>query len=269
MAKRFTETGKWKKKWIRELNPDMKLFWFYLLDNCDHAGVWEVDIDLASFQIGVKLDEARILKVFNRKIVPFKDGKWFIPKFIDYQYGELNEKVNAHKSVIKLLTKYGLYVENQQLGNSWATVKVNTLTVKDKDIYKDKKKSKITLLKKDKILCAKFRKGHFEGVLDVMNRLTKIVNPQKIFMGEKDFQQLILVKKYIENNFKSKIVLCKTIRDKNKLALSSRNLLLKKRDQIKAGKIAKTLISFKKKLRFSKFKSCPALKSIIGKFFLI
>ena len=53
---------------------------------------------------------------------------------------------------------------------------------KFKEIYKDKKKSKIILYKKDKILCAKFRKGHFEGVLDVMNRLTKIVKPKKIFM---------------------------------------------------------------------------------------
>ena len=59
---------------------------------------------------------------------------------------------------------------------------------KFKDIYIDKKKSKIKLPKKDKILCAKFRKGHFEGVLDVMNRLTKIINPKKIFMGEKDLQ---------------------------------------------------------------------------------
>ena len=69
-----------------------------------------------------------------------------------------------------------------------------------------------------------------------MCRLTKIVKPSKIFMGEKDFQQLILVKKYIENNFKSKIVLCKTIRDKNKLALSSRNLLLKKKIKLKQEK---------------------------------
>ena len=76
---------------------------------------------------------------------------------------------------------------------------------KFKDIYKDKKKSKITLQKKDKILCAKFRKGHFEGVLDVMSKLTKIINPQKIFMGEKDFQQLYLVKKELKNNYKIKI----------------------------------------------------------------
>ena len=77
---------------------------------------------------------------------------------------------------------------------------------KFKDIYKDKKKTKIRLLKKDKILCAKFRKGHFEGVLDVMNKLTKIINPQKIFMGEKDFQQLYLVKKQLERTYKTKVI---------------------------------------------------------------
>ena len=50
------------------------------------------------------------------------------------------------------------------------------------DIFKDKKRSKIKLLKKDKILCAKFRKGHFEGVLDVMDRLAQIINPHKTFI---------------------------------------------------------------------------------------
>ena len=67
-------------------------------------------------------------------------------------------------------------------------------------------------------------------------------------MGEKDFQQIYLVKKYINKRFKSKIISCKTIRDKNKLALSSRNLLLNKAEISKAGKIAKDLIFFKKKL---------------------
>jgi len=109
VAKRFTDTGKWKKKWIRELSPEMKLFWFYLLDNCDHAGIWEVDIELAAFQIEVELDESEILNTFNRKIVAFKPGKWFVPKFIVYQYGELNKSNRAHLSVIKILTKYKLY----------------------------------------------------------------------------------------------------------------------------------------------------------------
>ena len=150
MAKRFIDTGLFRKKWIRQLDPSMKLFWIYLLTDCDHAGIWDVDVERASFQIGVQLDESTILKTFNRKIVPFKDGKWFVPKFVDYQYGELNEKVNAHKSVIKLLTKYGLYVDNQLLPNSSATVKVNNLTVKDKD--KDKVKDKDKESKKSQLL---------------------------------------------------------------------------------------------------------------------
>ena len=53
---------------------------------------------------------------------------------------------------------------------------------------------------------------------------------------------------YGTENFKSKIISCKTIRDKNKLALSSRNILLNKNNLTKAGKIAKNLIIFKKKL---------------------
>jgi len=123
---------------------------------------------------------------------------------------------------------------------------------KFKDIYKDKKKSQITLLKKDKILCAKFRKGHFEGVLDVMNKLTKIINPQKIFMGEKDFQQLYLVKKQLERTYKTKVIPCKTIRDRNNVALSSRNFLLNKSNLITAAKIYETLVDIKKNTKNKK-----------------
>ena len=120
------------------------------------------------------------------------------------------------------------------------------------DIYKDKKKPQITLLKKDKILCARFRKGHFEGVLDVMNKLTKIINPQKIFMGEKDFQQLYLVKKQLERTYKTKVIPCKTIRDRNNIALSSRNLLLNKSSLVIAAKIYKKLAGIKKNINNSK-----------------
>ena len=128
-------------------------------------------------------------------------------------------------------------------------LKVNYVYVPNKrEIYNWKRKSKIRLRKRDKILCAKYRKGHFEGVIDVMDRLLKLVKPKKIFMGEKDFQQIFLIKKYLKKYYKSKIITCKTVRDNNKLALSSRNFLLKSDDLIIAGKIAKNLINFKKKI---------------------
>ena len=119
------------------------------------------------------------------------------------------------------------------------------------EIYKKKMKNFI-LNKSDKILCAKYRKGHFEGVIDVMDRLTKLIKPKKIYMGEKDFQQLFLVKKFLEKRYKTKIISCKTIRNKDKLALSSRNSLLHKKDIFITEKIAKNLFLFKKKLVKSK-----------------
>ena len=67
-------------------------------------------------------------------------------------------------------------------------------------------------------------------------------------MGLKDFQQLFLVKKYIEKKYKSRVVPCKTIRNSNKLALSSRNLLLGKSALSKAEKLIQNLIKFKKSL---------------------
>ena len=153
MAKRFTDTDKWKKKWIRELSPEMKLFWFYLLDNCDHAGIWEVDIKLAAFQIEVELDESEILNTFNRKIVPFKPGKWFVPKFIVYQYGELNKSNRAHLSVIKILTKYGLYKGlNEVEQGAYKSLEGAKDKDKDKELDKVKDKDKDKKSKESQLL---------------------------------------------------------------------------------------------------------------------
>ena len=121
-----------------------------------------------------------------------------------------------------------------------------------KDIYENNKQSHIKINKKDKILCAKYRKGHFEGVLDVMSRLTTLIKPKKIFMGKKDFQQLFLVKNYIEKKFHTKVIGCKTIRNKNKLVLSSRNFLLNKQELNDVEKISKTFLNLKNKIKNTK-----------------
>ena len=123
---------------------------------------------------------------------------------------------------------------------------------KFKDIYENNKQSRIKINQKDKILCAKYRKGHFEGVLDVMSRLTALIKPKKIFMGKKDFQQFFLVKKFIEKKFQTKVIGCKTIRNKNKLALSSRNFLFNKQELKDVEKISKTFLNLKNKIKSTK-----------------
>lgn len=74
------------------------------------------------------------------------------------------------------------------------------------------------------------RPGHFDGMLLVVNRLFDLVNPSAAFFGEKDFQQLALVKQMVTQQIQDgereplKIVACKTVRDSHGLALSSRNI---------------------------------------------
>ena len=119
----------------------------------------------------------------------------------------------------------------------------------------NEKLPKILLNKSQKILCAKFRKGHFEGVLDVLNRFVKLISPMSIFMGEKDYQQFFLVKNFIEKNYKTKVYSCKTIRDSKMIALSSRNILLNKTNLNTLGLITNKLFNIKKIIYFDRQKS--------------
>ena len=120
---------------------------------------------------------------------------------------------------------------------------------KFEDIYINNEPSKIKINKKDKVLCAKFRTGHFEGVLDVMDKLTDLIKPKRIFMGKKDFQQLYLVKNFIEKKYKTKVIGCKTIRNENNLALSSRNFLFNKGDINTMETISNKFLQLKKKIK--------------------
>jgi hypothetical protein len=140
MAKRMTDTDKWKKRFVRELSPQHKLLWFYILDDCNHAGIWDVDLEVASIRVGFDLTHDNLPSSFGEKIISFDNGdKWFIPEFIDFQYGELNPNSNVHKSVIALLEKYNLegYLKGSQRVQSTLNNKD-----KDKDIVKVKAKVK-------------------------------------------------------------------------------------------------------------------------------
>ena len=118
------------------------------------------------------------------------------------------------------------------------------------DIYSFKTKNNIYIDKFSKQLCGKFRKGHFVGVLNVVNRFLEIINPKYIFLGIKDYQQLILINSHIKKNkIKTKVVECKTIREKSGVACSTRNLNLNKKQIIIASNIYKYLLNLNNKIK--------------------
>ncbi|MCL4169255.1 UNVERIFIED_CONTAM: hypothetical protein GTU68_056036 [Idotea baltica] len=94
----------------------------------------------------------------------------------------------------------------------------------------------------------KFRNGHFDGVGTIVKRFFDIVKPHKAYFGEKDFQQLAIIKKLVEKyNIPVKIVGCKIHREANGLAMSSRNTRLKTEYKKAAPFIYETLNSAKEK----------------------
>ena len=117
MAKRFTDTDKWKKGWFKGLTPKQRLFWLYVLDDCSAAGIWDVDLEVAGIRIGEPIDVSEAVEVLGTDVVWFDNNeKIFIPKFIDFQYGVLNENSRPHASVIKMLDKYDLYSSGKITG---------------------------------------------------------------------------------------------------------------------------------------------------------
>ena len=149
MAKRFTEVEKWKDPWFSNLTNDEKIIWLYLLDDCNHAGIWKVNLRRLNFECytNVTLDDLRFL--LKDRIVELSDEKWFIPKFVTFQYSNLNSKSKPILSVVELLSKEGLIeVDTNGIKTLYIpfTNSIHTLnkgldksmdTTKDKDKEKD------------------------------------------------------------------------------------------------------------------------------------
>lgn len=113
----------------------------------------------------------------------------------------------------------------------------------DKEIYPEEDKREFRFGNLDKVMEALHRPGHFNGVAKVVSRLFDIVKPDLAFFGQKDFQQLAVIKALVrQTNDRIRIVSCPIIRETDGLAMSSRNRLLEPEIRKNAGIIYKTLL---------------------------
>lgn len=100
------------------------------------------------------------------------------------------------------------------------------------------------------VLDGKYRPGHFQGVCNVVQRLLDIVQPNTIYLGQKDYQQCMVIKKLTELiQSPTQIIVCPTLRESDGLAMSSRNMRLTSVERIKAVKISEVLLFIKQEIK--------------------
>ena len=207
------------------------------------------------------------MKIFRKKILLQKNilevkNLSFVPTMGGIHKGHIELIKIAKKRFKKVLVS--IYVNPKQFNSKndfrsyprnlkndiliLKKLKVNYLYLPNyRDLFSFKSKNKIYLHSFNKKLCGKHRKGHFEGVINVVNRFLEILRPKYILLGKKDFQQLFLIKKHIEKNkINTKIIECNTVREKNGIACSSRNYNLNKREMSNYAKIIKIFKKNKK-----------------------
>ena len=113
--KRFTDAEKWLDPWFRNLTPEGKIFWLFLLDNCDIAGVWERDDAFFQFVSGISAPVDDHLKELSDRILALDEKRILVPKFVPFQQGGgLNDRKPFHRGIFKILEKLGL--EQQEDG---------------------------------------------------------------------------------------------------------------------------------------------------------
>lgn len=157
----------------------------------------------------------------------------------------------VNKAQFNNLTDFKKYPKNLEADiKNFKEAKVDILFIpENQEIYPD---NFVTQIKLDKItdnLCGRTRPGHFDGVALIIIKLFNIITPDLAIFGEKDFQQLQIIRRLVSNlNIETKIIAAKTIRQKSGLALSSRNLRLNKNDLKKAPLIHQILLKMKQQI---------------------
>ena len=174
MGKRFVDTEIWEKGWFMGLDTSDKLAMLFVLTKCDNVGVWNHNKPLADILIGTKTDWDDLQKRCSKHIEILKNGKWWVKDFVDFQWGELNDKSPPHKSYIKLLKRHDLY-DRVTLGYAYPkptlTLGYQYPTSSPKEKKKEKEKTKDKYKEKDIIplyICY-YSKGELNGKVPTLN----------------------------------------------------------------------------------------------------
>ena len=180
-----------------------------------------------------------------------REGKTLVSIFVNpLQFSEIKDYENYPENISRDIK----FLEN---------LKVDYIFIPKKEEFLVDITCKVYLGDISNLLCGIDRRYHFEGVALIIMKFLIIINPDFILLGQKDFQQILVIKKIIDDfSFKTKIISLKTFREKSGLALSSRNIRLSNEQMEIAPLLFISMKKIKKKILQSelKFNSLEEIK---------
>jgi len=121
MSKRFIDTEIFNDSWFMDLSVNAKLLYIYMITNCDHAGIIDINWKLAELQTGIKQlvkSYESLLKELGNRLIHLRNGYYFITRFILFQYPKFpNSKVMQQRGAINRLLEFNLFDEKNQTLN--------------------------------------------------------------------------------------------------------------------------------------------------------
>lgn len=110
MAKRFTDNEKWQDSWFTDLTNDQKIIWIYLLDHCDNAGLWKINMKNLNYFCSTNISVEDLFYIFKNRLTQISVDVCLINKFCVFQYGPdfLNSNNKAVVAAVKKLIQVGI-----------------------------------------------------------------------------------------------------------------------------------------------------------------
>lgn len=151
MAKRFTDNEKWQDSWFTDLTNDQKIIWIYLLDHCDNAGLWKINIKNLNYFCSTNISVEELFSIFNKRITQIGTDICLINKFCIFQYGPdfLNSKNKAVLAAINKLIQVGIVQDFKGIYTLSIPYQYSIDTPKEKE--KEKEEDKVQLKDEEKV----------------------------------------------------------------------------------------------------------------------
>ena len=145
MAKRYTDSEKWQDNWFTDLTNDQKIIWIYLLDHCDNAGIWKMNIRNLNYFCSTNISVEEFIFIFSKRLTKINEELFLINKFCSFQYGPdfLNSK---NKAVISALDKLTQLKVVEKVNNTYTLsipYQYPTDRIKEKEEDKEQDKEEV------------------------------------------------------------------------------------------------------------------------------